>query len=84
MPHLLMLDFQLATMAFLVISTSATQASEAWEVKKEMVADSRGAMSEVWIRAEEALGSQPLSKSQIDFNAKQKTTKIHEVLMERV
>lgn len=41
-------------------------------------------MSEVRIRAEEASSSQPLLKSQINFNAKEKTTKIHEVLMERV
>jgi hypothetical protein len=49
-----------------------------------MVVDSREAISEVQIGAKEASGSRPLSKSQINFNAKEKSTKIHEVSMERV
>ncbi len=41
MPHLIMLDFQLAIMAFPTGSTLATQASEAREVSKEMEVNSR-------------------------------------------
>jgi hypothetical protein len=43
MPHLVMLDFQLVTMAFLTRSTLARQANEAQEVNKEMEINSRRA-----------------------------------------
>jgi hypothetical protein len=36
MPHLIIIDFQPATMAFLTRSTLATQASKAREVGEEM------------------------------------------------
>jgi len=42
-----MLDFQPATMAFPIRSTFATQASEAWEVKKEMAINSQGTTNEI-------------------------------------
>jgi hypothetical protein len=53
MPHLVMLDFQLVTMAFLIGSTLATQASEAQEVNKEMEINSRGANTNVSTNTQE-------------------------------
>ncbi len=47
MPHLVMLDFQLATGALPIGSTFATQASEAREVEEEMEIDLQGATNEV-------------------------------------
>jgi hypothetical protein len=49
-----------------------------------MAIDSQGATNEIQIGGEEASGSRPLLKSQIDFSAKEKTTKVQEVSVEKV
>jgi hypothetical protein len=50
MPHLVMPNFQPITMAFMIGSTLATQASEAREVGKEMEIDFCKVVIEVAIR----------------------------------
>lgn len=76
MPHLVMLDFQLATMAFPTGSTLATQASEAWEGSKEMEINFCGVDINVNTETQKEPCSQPQLKLQPDSNTEEKVTKV--------